>query len=357
MANILVLGVKIPFTKGGAETLVNTLVKELKARGHDADTVELPLSFNSKEASLGQSALWRTVDLSSFGGKNVDLVIATKFPSYYAKFPKKSVWLVHQYRESYDLYGTRFSDFSDDPRDEALRRMLTDADRKVLSECSYISGISKNVVDRLNKYNDLSGEVLYPPLPLGNKYQSGNFSDYILSVGRICTIKRVDMAIKALPIVHNFIKLKVVGTPDEGGVMEYFKNEIDKHHLWDRVEFLGRVSDEELINLYANSLAVYYAPFDEDYGYVTLEAFASKKPVITAQDSGGVLEFVKHEVNGLVVEPTIDAVGHGINKLVEDRELAKRLGLQGYKFIESSGLMTHGWEHVISRLISPLNLS
>jgi len=123
------------------------------------------------------------------------------------------------------------------------------------------------------------------------------------------------------------------------------------------LKFLGRVSDEELINLYANSLAVYYAPFDEDYGYVTLEAFASKKPVITAQDSGGVLEFVKHEVNGLVVEPTIDAVGHGINKLVEDRELAKRLGLQGYKFIESSGLMTHGWEHVISRLISPLNLS
>ncbi len=354
MANILVLGVKIPFNRGGADTLVNTLVKELKSRGHDADTVDLPLSFVKKENFLAQSALWRALELEELGGKKVDLVIATKFPSYYAKHPRKSLWLVHQHRSAYELYGTRFSDFSDDPRDEALRQMIIEGDTKVISECKYISGISRNVVERLDKFNGIKGEVLYPPLPLGDKYRCGTQENYILSVGRICSIKRVDLMIKALPIIHNFIKLKIVGTPDEAGVMEYFKNEIDKHHLWDRVEFLGRVSDDELLNLYGNALAVYYAPFDEDYGYVTLEAMASSKPVITAHDSGGTLEFIKDMESGLVVEPTSDAIGHGVNKLVEDKGLAAKLGSCGRLFIEQSGLNRHGWDQIIEGLLSPL---
>ncbi len=354
MANILVLGVKIPFNRGGADTLVSTLVRELKSRGHDADTVDLPLSFKTKEHFLSQAAMWRALELDELGGRKVDLVIATKFPSYYARHPKKSLWLVHQHRSAYELYSTRFSDFSDDPRDEALRQMIIEGDTKSIAECKYISGISKNVVDRLDRFNGLKGSVLYPPLPLGDKYQSGEQGNYILSVGRLCTIKRVDLAIKALPTIHNFIKLKVVGTPDEAGVMEYFKNEIDKHHLWDRVEFLGRVSDDELLKLYSNSLAVYYAPYDEDYGYVTLEALASSKPVITANDSGGVLEFIRHEDNGLITEPTTDSIGRAVNRLVEDKEFAAKLGNRGRKSIEEIGLHKHGWDEIVDGLLSPL---
>ena len=136
--------------------------------------------------------------------------------------------------------------------------------------------------------------------------------------------------------------------------MDYFKNEIDKHHLWERVEFLGRVSDDELLRLYSNALAVFYAPFDEDYGFVTLEAMASSKPVVTASDSGGVLEFVKHGENGLVVEPTSDAVGHAVNRLIEDKAYAGKLGARGRDFIESSGLLSHGWDTVIHSLLAPL---
>jgi len=356
MASILVLGVKVPFTTGGQEVLVQSLMKELRARDHEVDLVELPFTPSPKEKLLTQAAMWRAQDLSSFSGKPVDLVIATKFPSYYARHPRKSLWLVHQQRPLYDLYGTRYSDISDDPRDEALRRMLIDGDTRVIGECAFRSGISKNVVTRLQNYNGLSAEALYPPLPLAGKYRSepvGN-APYILSVGRICSIKRVDMMLKALPIIHPFVKLKVAGTADEPGIMDYLNNEIDKHHLWERVQFLGRVSDEELLSLYAQSLAVYYAPHNEDYGYVTLEAMASAKPVITAHDSGGVLEFVKDGENGLILDPTSDAIGHGINRLVEDRALAERLGKAGLRFIEESGLNHTGWDHVIDRLLSPL---
>ena len=354
MANILLLGVKIPFTRGGQDVLIHTLAAELRTRGHEVDLVELPLSVQPKENLLNQAALWRSLDLSMFGDKQVDMVIATKFPSYYAKHPRKSLWLVHQHRAVYDLYGSRYSDFSDDPRDEALRRMLIEGDNRVIGECAYISGISKNVIARLEQYNDLRGEVLYPPLPQGDKYRSAGQQDFVLSVGRLCAIKRVDLMIKALPIVHNFIKLKIVGTADEPGIMDYFRSEIDKHHLWERVEFLGRVSDEELLDLYSRALAVYYAPHNEDYGYVTLEAMASGRPVVAAADSGGVLEFVRNQENGLVLEPNSDAIGHGINRLVEDRAFAADLGQNGLKFIKETGLAERGWESVVERLLSPI---
>ncbi len=354
MANIIVLGVKVPFTSGGQDVLVGSLVKELRARGHDADTVELPYTATPKEALLNQAAIWRSIPFESYGGKNVDLVIATKFPSYYAKHPRKSLWLVHQHRAVYDLYGGRYSDISDDPRDEQLRRNLVEGDQKVISECQFISGISQNVVDRLQRFNGIHAEVLYPPLGLGNRYYSDTGENYILSVGRICSIKRVDMMVKALPIIHKFVKLKVVGPPDEPHVMEYLNNEIDKHHLWDRVEFLGRVSDEDLLSLYAKSLAVYYAPYNEDYGYVTLEAMASSKPVITAHDSGGVLEFITHDRNGVISEPTSDAIGHATNRLIENKELAVRLGQQGRADIEKSGMLDSGWDKIMTGLLSPL---
>jgi glycosyltransferase involved in cell wall biosynthesis len=232
--------------------------------------------------------------------------------------------------------------------------MLVEGDRKVIGECSFISGISQNVMTRLKNYLDIDGVPLYPPLPQGDAYYNTEPEDYILSVGRLCAIKRVDLMIKSMPMVHPFVKLKIVGTADEPGVMDYFKNEIDKHHLWDRVEFLGRVSDQELLDLYAKAAVVYYAPHDEDYGYVTLEGMASSKPILTAHDSGGVLEFVKHEENGLIVEPTFDGVSKGANRLIENREFATELGQNGRRWLESSGLLEGGWDQVVDGLLSPL---
>ena len=136
--------------------------------------------------------------------------------------------------------------------------------------------------------------------------------------------------------------------------MDYINNEIAKHHLSERVEFIGGVSDEELIELYAHALAVYYAPVDEDYGYVTLEAMASSKPVITAKDSGGILEFVEHEKNGLILDPNPESIGTGIMRLVNDRAWATELGLQGRKTVDNAGLSDGGWDRVINGLLSPL---
>jgi glycosyltransferase involved in cell wall biosynthesis len=243
----------------------------------------------------------------------------------------------------------------DDPRDEVLRRMITDGDAITLGECAYRSAISKNVADRLQSYNGLSATVLYPPLPLGDRYQNRPAKQYVLSVGRLCRIKRLDLMLNSMKHVSPEVSLKVVGVADEPGVMEYFNNIIKAHDIGKRVELLGRVSDEALVDLYAEAMGVFYAPFDEDYGYVTLEAMASGRPVVTATDSGGTLEFVKDRENGRVVPPDAIAMAEAFNELARDPEAAKRMGANGRSFIESSGMLSQGWDTLINALLSPLS--
>jgi glycosyltransferase involved in cell wall biosynthesis len=352
LINILVLGRKVPFTSGGQDILVKTLVGELKARNYNVDTVTLPFAATSKEYLVEQVLAWRLLNLNSFAGEKVDRVIATNFPSYFATHPKKSLWLVHQHREMYDLFASRYSDFSDDPRDEALRRWMYSSDIQAIQEAEVVTTISHTVTERLKEYNHIDALTLYPPLPLGSKYRCEEYQKYILSVGRVCSIKRIDLMVKALSKVREGISLKIVGLPDEPGIMEYLQNEIKKHNIEERVEFLGRVSDESLLDLYANCLMVYYAPHLEDYGYVTLEAFASSKAVITAVDSGGVLEFVRHNENGIIVNPDIHAIAEGINTVLEYEETVIKMGQKGYYDVAKAHLQNNSWDRIINVLLN-----
>ncbi|RME59005.1 MAG: glycosyltransferase [Candidatus Dadabacteria bacterium] len=360
MANILVLNPKVPFSRGGQDLLVRTLVLNLKKRGHIVDTISLPFNPLPKTGLIKQAALWRSLSLEEFAGQKVNLVIATKFPSYWARHPRKSLWLVHQHRPLYELTASRYSDLSDSPQDQTLRELLIKGDEKSLKECRYRACISKNVQKRLQHFCQISSDVLYPPLkyeelPAGRKnFNSDNI--YILSVGRLCAIKRVDLVIKALPYTPPYVKLKIVGSPDEPGILEYLETEISKHDLWNRVEFIKGISDEELKELYQNALCVCFLPYDEDYGYVTLESICQGTPVITAKDSGGALEFITNMETGLVVEPKPEAVGKAISLLESNRELALKLGENGKRYIEKNKdiFLASAWDRVINLLLSPL---
>jgi glycosyltransferase involved in cell wall biosynthesis len=113
-----------------------------------------------------------------------------------------------------------------------------------------------------------------------------------------------------------------------------------------RVELPGFVADDDLIERYARALAVVYAPFDEDYGYVTLQAFLAAKPVITAKDSGGVLEWVDDGVTGIVTDGSAAATGAAIDRLAGDRELARRMGEAGRERVKDLA-----WGPVVERLL------
>src|ERR671919_2202715 len=131
----LVCETQVPFVRGGAELLVEQLVAELRARGVIADRVSLPFKWYPKEEILPHAAAWRMLDLSESNGRPIDLVIATKFPTYFVRHPRKVCWLVHQHRAAYELCATEFSDFSHEEIDVGLRDRLMALDESMLGEC------------------------------------------------------------------------------------------------------------------------------------------------------------------------------------------------------------------------------
>ncbi len=344
--NILVLSVQVPFTSGGAELLVSELTRNLKDRGHNVDSVQVPFSALPKTNILKQMSIWSALDLSKFSGQEVDLVICNKFPNYLVNHKNKVCWLIHQHRQAYELYGTRFGDFELNDEDQSLREVIRSADEK-LKECKKIFSISKNVTTRLEHFNSIKSEVLLPPLPYGNEYKKGNKGNYILCVGRICSIKRIDLMLESLSKIDEQLCLKIVGSSDEPAINKYLKSIIKKHNIEQRVEFLGRVSKEDLLDLYANCFAVYYAPFDEDYGFVTLEAIKSGKIVVTAEDSGGTLSYISNNENGLVLAPKPEEISAGFNSLL-DSSFYDKLSTN----VENIDLEDNNWDDVVDKLLS-----
>lgn len=340
---ILVCEVQVPLIEGGAERLVRQLAHQLTLRGFTAGIVSVPFKWYPKEEILAHAAAWRLLDLSESCGRPIDMVITTKFPSYFVRHPNKVTWLTHQHRAAYELCGTPFSDFDYSELDLALREKIFALDREMLLESRRVCAIAKNVANRLERYVGVRAEAVYHPPRLADRLHGGPFGDYILSVGRLESIKRVDLAVRALKLADPAVRLLVAG---EGTQRENVERVVEEAGVGDRVRFLGGVSDEEVVDLYAGSLGVVYAPFDEDYGYVTLEAFLSGKPVITASDSGGVLEFVQDGVNGLVCAPDPGEIARAIDALAANRSRAASLGAAG---LDRARAIT--WDAAIDQLM------
>jgi glycosyltransferase involved in cell wall biosynthesis len=340
---VLVCEAQVPFVRGGAELLVSGLVEELTRRGYRAERVSVPFKWYPKEELPAQAAAWRMIDLSESNGERVDAVIATKFPTYFVRHPYKVTWLFHQHRSIYDLCGTPFSEFTDTEADVRLRDRLIGMDTEVLAESKRLFSNARNTAARLAKYNGLVAEPLYHPPPMAGALEAGPFGDYALSIGRLERNKRVDLIIRALALTARQVRLVVAG---EGSHRPWLEDLAVKLDVADRVTFTGDIDDRQLSHLYANAFAVVFPPLDEDYGYVTLEAFLAHKPIVTTTDAGGPLEFVVDGVNGFITEPDADALAASIARLADDRALARRLGDAGF---ERASLIT--WDGVVERLV------
>ena len=333
---------QVPFAHGGAEVLAESLVDELRRRDHTVDLVTVPFKWYPGAKVLSQALLWRLLDLEEVDGKPVDLVIATKFPSYVVRHPNKIVWLVHQFRQAYDLHGTELAQFADDPVGREIRRSVERLDRTTLGEARGLFAISQNVADRLRESTDLTAEVLRPPPPALD-YHCDEYGDFVLSVGRLDRAKRVDLLLEAAA-AGDGLHVVVAGEGPDRERLEHIAGELE---LDGRVQFAGRVGGAELADLYAHCLAVYYAPIDEDHGFVPYEAFLAEKPVVTTRDAGGPLEIVADGQNGRVCEPTASEVAAACTWFSENRGEARAFGLAGR---ELAGRIT--WDAVVERLLA-----
>jgi glycosyltransferase involved in cell wall biosynthesis len=328
---------------GGAERLVEALVGALRARGCRVDTVSVPFHAYPPSEIVRQALAWRLLELRETDGRGVDVVVPTKFPSYLVRHPHKVAWLVHQHRESYDLAGTPLGLDPADAGDRAAIDSVRAMDATGLGECRRIYTISRNVADRLARFNGLKGEPLHPPPPLAGRYRTDGYGDFLLYAGRLDKLKRLDLAIRALAAGPRAARLKIAGRGAEEGFLRRLAADL---RVDDRVAFLGFVSDDDLVALYAACRASVYVPRDEDYGYVTVESLLSRKPVLTAADSGGPLEFVADGATGHVAEPAPEALGDAIARLyAADAARLSAMGEAGRARVEGIS-----WDRVVAAL-------
>lgn len=333
----------VPFTRGGAELHVDGLVSALMSRGFGVERIRLPFAWHDREHLLESALAWRLLHLRAVDGGPVDAVIATRFPSYLIRHPVKVVWLIHQFRQAYDLDGTRFGYLSNTAQDRRIVEIIRSMDARGLGEARRLFANAANTAARLERFNGLTAQPLYPPPPMEGRYFSGDHGDFVLSVGRLDAIKRVDLLIEAVARSHR-LRAVIVGDGPERRALDDL---VRARGVADRVELLGRVSDDRLLDLYAGCGCVCYLPFDEDFGYVTLEAFRSAKAVVTVADSGGVTELVEDGETGLVApRPAADEITPRLERLIADSELARRLGANGRARV--AGI---GWDQVIEALV------
>ena len=331
--NIAVCRPQVPFARGGAEIFTDELVRQLRIRGHEAEIVSVPFKWYPGQRVLTQAFLWRLLDLTEADGRKIDLVVSTKFPSYCVRHPNKVVWLVHQFRQAYELDRTELGQFSESAEDRATRRRIQRLDQVALGEARKLFATSGNVAGRLRASTGLEAEVLpHPPQELD--YRTDAYEPFVFSVGRLDRAKRIDLLIQAA--AKQGVDVVVSGEGPDRARLEQLAN--------GRVTFTGRVSEAELADLYARCRAVFYAPVDEDFGMVPFEAFLAAKPVVTTTDAGGPLDVVRDRDTGRVVEPTVDAVA-GALAIGEDD--ARRWGEAGKALAERVT-----WDGAIDRLLS-----
>lgn len=342
---VLVLNNMAPFVRGGAEALCDHLVRNLRLRGAVAEAMRLPFSWTPPERLLDEMLIARSLRLW-----NVDRVIALKFPVYMVPWDDKVIWLLHQFRQAYDLFDAGLSHIPATPEGDRVREAIRRADGVAFAEARHVFTNSPTTTERLRRYNGVEGTVLPPPLNDPELFTGGAPQGYVLAGGRVNAGKRQHLLVEALRHAPG-VRLVVAGPPDDPADASALRRLAAREGVEDRVRFdLRFVPRRELAELVNGASAVAYLPYDEDsVGYVTMEAFHAGKPVVTASDAGGVLRIVRDGATGWVVDPAAEALAGALSAV---RTEPARAAAMGRAAREALARMRLTWPDTIEKLLA-----
>jgi glycosyltransferase involved in cell wall biosynthesis len=171
---------------------------------------------------------------------------------------------------------------------------------------------------------------LYPPPPV-RPYRCEAYGDYVFMVSRLTPLKRADLLVRALATPQGRgIRAVIAGDGEERGRLHALVAQLG---LADRVALTGPLTDAALLEHLARCRIVCFPPVQEDYGFVTVEAFASAKAVVTCTDSGGPAELVADNERGYVCVATPEALAAALDRSMQDRVAAERMGASALAFV------------------------
>ena len=344
---VLITTVQVPFVRGGGEVHAEGLRTALAAAGHEVEILTMPFRFKPASSVAQSMDAWSALDLDRFDWGAVDRAIHLKFPCYYAHHSNPVLWLLHQHRGVYELWDTPFGDAAGgDPEAGDLRARILARDTEALAQIGSRFANSRRVSERLQRYNGVSSEPLYHPPLHADSFYCAESLPFVFCPSRLEGLKRLDLLVEAMARVRTPLVALIAG---EGGLRPALEAKVRALGLERKVRLLGRIEHDEMRAYYANCRAVFFGPYDEDLGYVTLEAMLSGKPVITCADSGGPLEFVVDGSTGAVCEPDAEAVAAALDATCRIPSRAQAMGLAGRDRYRGMGI---SWGNVVERLLA-----
>jgi len=342
---IVVVTSDVPFVEGGHLTIARSTLRALQEAGYEADLVLTPQNRFGRQFRAYLANRFTDVGLDGLG-RTVDQVISFRFPSFAVKHPRHVCWLNHRLREYYDLWDVLRAQLSRKGliKETIRRKAIHVADTYLLKHnVTKLFAQSRTIQTRLRKWGNIPSEVLYPPPPK-REYRTDGYDKIIFSVSRIHRLKRLDLLVEAFRFVRDTeLRAFIIG---DGPEFPALQSKVKQYGLENRIYLLGSTDEPTLLSYYARCLAVFFCPLNEDYGLVTPEAFASRKAVITARDSGGPAELVKDGESGFVVEPDPRLIAQKMDELAENKPLAERMGSKAYEQVSAIT-----WEKTIKKLV------
>ena len=335
---ILIPSIQVPFIKGGAYFMTQGLKNALIREGHKVEILTYPFRYTHTDI------IDNVVDFclnQDFYSESIDKVIALQFPAYYINHNNKTLWLMHQHRAVYDLYHQ-------DTKDKKLidlKTKIQQYDNSKLKEFNAKFSISKTVSNRVKKFNNIDATPLYHPPYNEDKFYCDEVYNYIFFPSRLEKLKRQELLIEAMQYTKTPIRAIIAGV---GGEQHNHQKLIDKLNIHHKIKLIGEISEQEKFDFYAHALAVVFTPLDEDYGYITLEAMLSSKPVLTCSDSGGVLEFITDSYTGFVVEPNPKEIAQKLDWFYSHRAKTEKMGKNAREVYLQKNI---SWENVVKTLL------
>ncbi len=335
----------VPFINGGYKNIVEWLQVMLEEQGHQVERIYLP-EVDVPDLLFQQMMAFRWIDLES-----ADRIICFRPQAHLIQHPHKILWFIHHIRTFYDLWDSPYRGFPDDVKHRGIRDALRAADTTALNEAKHVFTNSQAVSNRLKKFNNIDSEVLYPPVFNSDRFYCGTYSDEIVCICRLEHHKRQHLLVEAMQYTLTPVRLRLCGVSAGPDYPAELQKLISALEFPQRVTLDNRwISEEEKVEFLADCLAVAYLPVDEDsYGYPSVEASHASKAILTASDSGGVLELVQDGVNGYVADPTPQAIAIAMDKLYSDRQ---RTEVMGKHARDQLVCLNISWSHVIERLLA-----
>lgn len=358
---------------GGFERVVDVLDDALTADGYQVSrrvvkVVDLPLDvgglaippevFETHPEYFRYLMVRQAFDRLDTG--DADLVISTQPPSFSHLHPRHLALFFHHHRVYYDLEDVYVeAGFVDDP--ELHRRagqIIRELDAPRLDAVGWFLAGSQTVADRLARYGGHTDVSLFHAgVGVGDDAEPVPFTPPgtgpVLSISRMEFPKRAELAVAAAHLLPQQ-PMSLVGTGSRTLWVRHLDHalatgaldadQLGPKAIWcntgreaqpvpddfsSHVEFAGRVTDDDLERRFRDAPCVLALAHDEDYGLTAIEGMRHGRPVVVCTDGGGLTELIVHEETGLIVEPTPRAVADAVERLVEDRDLAARLGRNG----------------------------